>query len=151
MTILLIEDNPDDATLLQRALQRGGFRDELNVVRTAEEAVQYLQGLAPYSDRKQFPYPMFIILDLGLPGMSGLEFLAWLRQQKLLAATPVVVLTASPYASDVGKAYELGAKTFFTKPLSAADMDRILKLIVDYWSASRLPPTSPKEGEGPRV
>jgi CheY-like chemotaxis protein len=150
LTILLIEDSPDDAALLQRSLHRGGFRDELNVVRTAEEAIQYLQGTAQYSNRNVFPYPMFIILDLGLPGMSGLEFLAWLRQQKLLAPAPVIVLTASPYASDVGKAYELGAKTFFAKPLGGSDMDRILKLIVDYWSASRLPPGS-RPSEGPRV
>jgi CheY-like chemotaxis protein len=150
LTILLIEDSPDDASLLQRSLQRGGFRDELNVVRTAEEAMQYLQGTAAYSDRARFPYPMFIILDLGLPGMGGLDFLNWLRQQTLLAPTPVIVLTSSPYASDVGKAYELGAKTFFTKPLAGADLDRILKLIVDYWSASRLP-SGNKSREGPRV
>lgn len=140
LTILLIEDSPDDAALLQRSLQRGGFRDELHVVRTAEDAIQYLKGTAPYSDRTKYPYPMFIILDLGLPGMSGLEFLSWLRQQMLLALTPVVVLTTSPYASDVSKAYELGAKTFFAKPLASPDLERILKLIVDYWSASRLPP-----------
>ena len=140
MTILLIEDSPDDAALLQRSLQRGGFRDELCVVRTAEQAIDYLQGAAAFSDRSKFPYPMFIILDLGLPGMSGLDFLNWLRQQPLLVPTPVVVLTASPYVSDVGKAYELGAKTFFSKPLASADIDRILKLIVDYWSASSLPP-----------
>jgi len=112
--------------------------------------MEYLQGTAAYSDRAKYPYPMFIILDLGLPAMGGLDFLSWLRQQPLLMPTPVIVLTASPYAADVSKAYELGAKTFFAKPLAGADLDRILKLIVDYWSASRLP-SSDRPGEGRRI
>jgi CheY-like chemotaxis protein len=149
LTILLIEDNEDDAKLLARSLERSGFRDHLQVLSNAEAAIEYLKGTAGYSDRKEFPIPVFIILDLTLPGMSGLEFLTWTRENPLLAQMPVIVLSASPYDADVRKAYELGAKTFFTKPLAGEDLDTVVKLIVGYWSASRLPAAGqPSQGRG---
>jgi len=125
--ILIVEDDPVLADGLTRSLRQADFA--VDCVHDGDAADHTLTAQA---------YDL-VILDLGLPGMSGLEFLSWLRQQTLLAPTPVIVLTASPYASDVSKAYELGAKTFFAKPLASPDLDRILKLIVDYWSASRLP------------
>lgn len=149
LTILLIEDNPDDAKLLARSLERSGFRDHLQVVSSGEAAIEYLKGTAGYADRQAFPLPVFIILDLTLQGMSGLEFLTWTRDNPLLAQMPVIVLSASPYDMDVRKAYELGAKTFFTKPLAGQDLDAMVKLIVGYWSASRLPPGDrPSQGRG---
>jgi CheY-like chemotaxis protein len=130
LTILLIEDNADDVAMLVRAFKRSGFRQSLRAVSSAEEAIEYLSGTDRFANRHSFPLPVFIILDLTLRGMSGLEFLAWARQNPQSAQIPVVVLSASPYAKDVSKAYELGAKTFFTKPLADRDLDAMLKLFV---------------------
>jgi CheY-like chemotaxis protein len=133
LRILVIEDDESDALLLVHALNRAGC-STLPVLGRAEEAVRYLQGAGEYAARDRYPLPSLIILDLNLPGMSGLEFLPWLREQPLFSAIPVIVLSGSPFSHAVKRAYALGAKTFFTKPLDrACPKNRIFrhKLVVN--------------------
>ena len=134
LVIVVIEDDENDALLLVRGLRRAGVRD-IAVLSRAEEAVRYMTGEGEYSDRHKHPFPNLILLDLGLPGMSGLQFLAWLREQPLLSATPIIVLSGSPFSQDITQSYALGAKTFFTKPLDSADLDKLAEFIVRYWTS----------------
>jgi CheY-like chemotaxis protein len=145
LSILVIEDDESDALLLVHALDRAGC-SPLPVVGRAEEAVRYLQGAGQYSARDLYPLPALIVLDLSLPGMSGLEFLAWLREQPLLSAIPVIVLSGSAFLQDVTRAYALGAKTFFTKPLDS-ELDYLAHSIVRYWSASASRTDQQKPGD----
>jgi CheY-like chemotaxis protein len=145
LTILVIEDDDRDALLLVNALQGAGCAP-LPILSRAEEAVRYLQGAGEYSARDRHPLPSLIVLDLGLPGMSGLEFLGWLRQQPVLSAIPVIVLSGSVFSHAVKQAYALGAATFFTKPLGK-DLDSFADSIVRYWKASRSPGDGHRPGE----
>jgi CheY-like chemotaxis protein len=111
LNILIIEDNGDDVELLVRGLRRVGFTGKIGVQRDGAEAVAYLENL------KTKPRPDLILLDLTLPKKSGLEVLRWLKQHEELSRIPVFVLSSSPFEKSIKEAYQLGAKTFFLKPL----------------------------------
>jgi CheY-like chemotaxis protein len=122
-TVLLVEDRPDDVLLLQRILKRTDFGRIVQVVGTGEECIAYLDGREEYADRRTFPLPALIILDLKLPGISGFEVLTWMRQQHRFDRIQVVVLTGSPHSIDVYRAYELGANSFLAKPVDLARLE----------------------------
>jgi CheY-like chemotaxis protein len=137
--ILLMEDDEDDAWLLQRALTRVGLTN-FHVVRDGEDGLAYLTGCGKYSDRKRYPIPGFIITDLKMPLMSGLEVLQWLRADPDFRTLPTLVLTSSKAASDVATAYGFGANSYLVKPSSFDDLEKLGRLIRDYWERCELPP-----------
>jgi CheY-like chemotaxis protein len=115
-TILLTEDDSTDALLLRRALDTAGVVSRLEVVSTGEEAIAYLSGEGRYADRSLHPLPSLVLLDIRLPRMSGLEILAWIRQQAPFERLPVIMLTSSGQAADIKRAYETGASAYHEKP-----------------------------------
>jgi CheY-like chemotaxis protein len=84
-------------------------------------------------DREQHPLPALILLDLKLPGMSGLELLRWLRQQKNLRRIPVLVLTSETDPSYMEAAYDAGANSYLLKSPVPEEIDRVVTLITNYW------------------
>ena len=92
--MLLVEDDPNDILLIQRAFAKACLVNPLKVVRDGEEALNYLSGSGEFADRGRYPLPSLILLDLKLPRKSGLEILQWLRQQPALKHIPVIVLTS---------------------------------------------------------
>ncbi len=139
-TILLVEDNPDDALLIERVFRAIGIVKQLVVVTNGVEAIRYLKGEENYSDRAQYPVPCLILLDLEMPQLNGLEFLVWLRQRSGMKQLPVVVLTTSVFAATVRTAYLLGANSFLTKPVDFAEFKAAMRQMCDFWLGdSRLP------------
>src|SRR6266550_8874852 len=98
---LLVEDDPRDVTLVSMAFQDSSH--ELHVVCDGQHAIRYLSGTGIYSDRKQFPLPHVILLDLKMPRVNGFEFLKWLRHKSPgnLSLLPVVIISASGEPADV--------------------------------------------------
>lgn len=131
--VLLVEDDPDDVFFLQEAFKKAGVPDALRVVRDGEEAVAYLLGQAAYADRRRYPLPSLILLDLKLPRKSGLEVLEWRRRQSGLRRIPVIVLTSSQSDEDMDQAYELGANSYLVKPISSEAQLEMVKAIRLYW------------------
>jgi len=131
--ILLVEDSPDDALLIQRAFRKANLANPVELVRDGEEAVAYLSGKAPYDDRARFPLPVFMLLDLKLPRRSGLEVLAWVRQESVVKRLPVVVLTSSRESVDVNRAYDLGVNSYLTKPVGFEALLEMVKNVNLYW------------------
>ncbi len=131
--ILLVEDSPDDALLIQRAFRKANLANPVELVRDGEDAVTYLSGAAPYEDRERFPLPVFMLLDLKLPRRSGLEVLAWVREQPALRRLPVVVLTSSRESVDVNRAYDLGVNSYLTKPVGFEALIEMVKNVNLYW------------------
>lgn len=84
-------------------------------------------------DREQHPLPVLILLDLKLPGMSGLELLRWLRQQKDLRRIPVLVLTSETDHGYIKAAYDAGANSYLLKSPAPEEIDRVVNLISNYW------------------
>ena len=131
--MLLVEDDPNDILLIQRAFAKACLVNPLKVVRDGEEALNYLSGTGDFADRGRFPLPSLILLDLKLPRKSGLEILQWLRQQPPLKHIPVIVLTSSKESSDVSRAYDLGANSYLVKPVGFEGLLELVKSIGMYW------------------
>jgi CheY-like chemotaxis protein len=132
-TILLAEDREDDVVLVQRAFEKGRVLNPLFVVRDGQEAIDYLTGIFPFSDRVRFPMPALLLLDLKMPRADGFDVLRWLKTQPGLASLRVVVLTSSEDVRDVSKAYQLGANSFLVKPLDFHNTVAMVETITDFW------------------
>ncbi|MDY6795078.1 MAG: response regulator [Actinomycetota bacterium] len=131
--VLLVEDDPNDVLLIQRAFKNAEIVNPIHVVEDGEQALYYLSGEGGYSDRERFPMPLLILLDLKLPRKSGMEVLAWIRSQKSLKRLPVVVLTSSRENHDINRAYDIGANSYLVKPGAFEDLMEMMKAFNIYW------------------
>jgi len=141
--ILLVEDDPNDVLLLERAFQKAGLQNLLKFVRDGGQAIDYLSGRGIYEDRNQFPLPFLLLLDLKMPGTDGFEVLQWIRSQPELMRLLIVVLTSSNLQSDVDRAYELGANSYLVKPVGFEEMVNLIKRFEIYWTEINRTPSAP--------
>jgi CheY-like chemotaxis protein len=137
--ILMVEDEAHDVEFLRRAFTRVGIGNPLRAVANGEEAVRYLQGEAAYGDRATFPLPRLLVTDLKMPQMGGLELLQWIQRHPAFRLMPAIVYTSSTSQADVDAAYAAGASGYMVKPVSLAELERMVKIIADYWRLTRLP------------
>lgn len=131
--ILLVEDDPNDVLLIRRAFTKARLANPVQSVEDGDQAVSYLAGAGPYADRQSYPLPVVVLLDLKLPRRSGLDVLAWLRQQEGLRRLPVVVLTSSRESADVNRAYDLGANSYLVKPVTFDALLELVQTLQLYW------------------
>ena len=131
--ILLVEDNPADLLLIEQAFARLEVPARVMRVKDGEAALKYLSGLKPYSNRKHFPLPKLVLLDLRLPVFDGFHVLEWIRTEPFLRRTPVIILTASCNPEEMKRAYAFGASSFITKSSTLSKLAADLKLALDYW------------------
>ena len=115
-TILLVEDNAEDAFLLRRALRLEKVECGLQVAEDGQEAIEYLGGSGKYADRATYPFPHLVLLDLKLPYVHGFEVLAWVATQPACKDLKIIILTSSGEDRDRDKASQFGIKSYFTKP-----------------------------------
>ena len=138
--VLLAEDNDDELMLFKRAYNRAKINNPLQIVSTGEQVIAYLKGKGEFSDRKKYPLPVLLLLDLKLPGKDGFQVLRWVREQPAIKRLRVIVLTNSNELRAVTTAYELGANSFITKSPNANEFIEQLKDVKNYWlNASRAP------------
>jgi len=141
--ILLVEDNPADIKITERALRESGFPVELLVVRDGEEALEYLMRQGAYAANSGWRNPDLILLDLNLPRLTGREVLERIRATPNLKAVPVIVLTTSRRQEDVQEMYSAGANTYIEKPQNFQKFVQVLQTIQRYWlDMALLPPAS---------
>jgi two-component system, response regulator len=114
--ILLAEDEESDVLWFRRALKKAGIAQPLVSVPNGRDAMRYLLGHEPFTDRSQNPLPALIVLDLKMPIADGFDVLRWLQTRAELQHVPAVVLTSSNQSSDRARALELGACGYFIKP-----------------------------------
>ena len=132
--VLLVEDDPADVRLLQRAFEKSDSDIDLFRVSNGDDAVAYLGGTEPYNDREKYPLPALVLLDIKLPRRTGLEVLQWLRAQKSNARRiPVIMLTSSRHMLDVNRAYDLGANSYVGKPETQAELNELVAILKRYW------------------
>lgn len=138
-TVLIIEDEEHDVDFLKRAFQRAGIVNPIQIAVNGEQAIAYLTGEGAYADREKYPYPRLIISDLKMPQMGGLELLRWIHANPRYRIVPTIVLTSSTSGADVEAAFASGASAYFVKPVGFGDLERLAKVIWDYWRLSLLP------------
>lgn len=132
-TILLVEDNPDDAELIRYAFAKAGIANPLVSVDDGEAALAYLSGAEPYADRRRHPLPALVLLDLKLPRCSGFDVLKSAKCNPPGLFIPFVVLTSSEQQVDVERAYSLGASSYLLKPVGTSALLGMVQTLNAYW------------------
>ena len=118
--ILLVDDDEADLFFLSKALRRFSPDVLIACVSDGQQAIDYLVGQGKYTDRKAWPFPMHMFLDLKMPLVSGLEVLRWLRHQPPeIGQLPVTVFSGSELTADVEQVRALGAE-YIVKPVGNA-------------------------------
>ena len=131
--ILVVEDNPDHLELTVLTLEEQGMAAKIVVARDGAEALDFLFGQGIHAGRDVQHQPTFILLDMKLPKLSGLDVLRSLRANPLTALVPVVMLTSSSEQSDIVACYESGANSFVRKPVDFVDFTEKLNRLQAYW------------------
>ena len=131
--ILVAEDDPTDAYFFERAFRRAGLPVTLHFVRDGQEAIDYLQGEGQFADRTRHPLPQLLLLDLKMPRKDGREALSELKADPRLRSIPIVVLTTSTAADDVGYCYAMGVNSYVTKPATFRGLVELMETLGKYW------------------
>lgn len=126
-TILLADDSEDDQKLFLRILREAGVDNPVSIVQDGDEVLAYLKGEGAFADRKEYPLPCALFLDLRMRRMDGWEVLRWLRTQEDFQKMLVFVLTVLDEPKAAIEAYRLGANSFLIKPFSERDVKNFLK------------------------
>ncbi|HUJ58170.1 MAG TPA: response regulator [Kofleriaceae bacterium] len=132
-TILLVEDNPDDAELTIRAFEKHKIANRVIHVEDGAEALDYLFATGTYAGRDPGASPTVVLLDLKLPKVSGLDVLKRMRADDRTKRLPVVVLTSSNEEADMLSSYNLGANSFVRKPVDFAQFVEAARQLGMYW------------------
>lgn len=138
-TILLVEDNIQDEMLILRVLRKNNLANEITVVRDGQQALDYLFVEGEFAQRADPQLPSVVLLDIGLPRVSGLEVLERLRADARTHLLPVVILTSSDEERDRLQSYENGANSFVIKPLDFGAFTETVARLGVYWLAVNAP------------
>ena len=138
MDILLVEDNADHADLTRRALRNGGGH-RVEWVKDGQEALDFLHRQGPWASYSGGP-PSMILLDIGLPKVSGHEVLRSVKSDERLRCIPVIMLSTSGDPDDVARSYHGGANSYVIKALNFTDFVGRVKAIKDYWANTNVFP-----------
>ena len=129
--ILCVEDDEDEAYMLRYAFREVGVEQPVHFVADGQQAIAYLHG-ATVSPSSAL-LPCLVLLDLNLPGKSGLEVLAWIRAQPALTTLVVIVYSSSDDPRDLARAYRLRANAFVSKPPDLAERLEFVRLLKGWW------------------
>jgi putative two-component system response regulator len=132
-TLLVIEDAADGAALIRVAARKAYPLLDVQVAGDGAEGIAYLAAEPPFQHRWAHPVPALVILDLIMPKVDGFAVLEWVRQHRLLAPMPVVVLTASNAPNAEARARDLGAADFFRKPAGVDALAGVVGQLVTRW------------------
>lgn len=131
--ILLIEDNPSDVGLTERALKKGNISNALVVAGDGQEGLDYLRGEGRHAGRAGAAMPALVLLDLKLPRLDGLEVLRRIRAEPRTRRVPVVILTSSAEERDVAAGYDLGVNSYIHKPVDFHQFADVIRQLGLYW------------------
>jgi len=132
-TILYVEDNPLDVELTMEAFKEKKVANKVVVANDGVEALEYLRLEGRFKDRKP-GNPGFILLDLKMPRMDGLEFLAIIKKEAEFKRIPVIMLTSSREEKDLIRGYDLGVNAYVVKPVDFLALTEVVKQIEAFWA-----------------
>ena len=134
--ILLVEDDEDQVILAMRALRKHGIVaevDEVAVAESGQEALDFLFGEGVHAERDASVAPEFILLDINLNGMDGLQVLERLREDERTQLLPVILFSSSREHEDVVAGYRLGANSYVAKPANFEKFSEAMRYLGWYW------------------
>ncbi|MCL4464495.1 MAG: response regulator [Chloroflexi bacterium] len=131
--ILLVEDNPVDVSITQRAFKKANILNRVVVMQDGVEALDYSFGGGVYAGRELDDQPILILLDLKLPRVDGLEVPRRIRADERTKLLPAVILTSSREEADVVAGYSLGANSYVRKPVNSEEFAEAVRQLGLYW------------------
>ena len=137
-TILVVDDSQNDLILMREAFKNTKF-NSLQEIHNGQEMIAFLEGAGSYSDRKAFPLPTVVLLDLNMPKKNGFEVLAWVRAHPEFKRLAVIILTASTRDEDVERAYDLGATGYLVKPSNLNTLTTMMRCLCDWIQINHFP------------
>ncbi len=137
--ILLVEDNLDDIALVTEALKKNKLVNKIVSARHGGEALDYLYRRGPFAGREGED-PIFIMLDLKMPKVNGLEVLGQVKADPRLKLIPIVMLTSSSEESDLMESYRLGVNSYAVKPVGFTRFVEAIRQLGLYWAVMNEPP-----------
>ena len=125
--VLMVEDSPNDAELISRALSKLNIANKIYWVKDGEEALEFVFCTGRYASRNAAINPLkVILLDLKLPKVNGLEVLTKIKADEHTKTIPVVVVTSSQEDNDLKESYKRGANSYIVKPIEAGNFIKAL-------------------------
>ena len=137
--ILIVDDSDDDVELFRLGLSELHLANPVEVCRDGVEALDYLMRRGAWAQRTG-PQPLFMLLDIKMPRMDGLEVLRELRGDPALRALPIVMLTSSREQRDIIESYELGVNGYVVKPVAMAEFIQAIQRVGLFWALLNEPP-----------
>jgi two-component system, response regulator len=131
-SILLVDDSPNDVTLIKAALEDSNLGNDIVVAEDGEEALDFLYKRGKYANYSG-GIPIFILLDIKMPLMDGIEVLKIIRSDEALNKIPIIMLTSSRDSHDLQECYNNGANSFVVKPVNINDFIGVVKKLGQYW------------------
>ena len=131
LVILLVEDDSADQKLIKTSLENQKVANDLHIVNSGEEGMDFLHRRGNYSSGTL--HPDLILLDLNMPGMGGKEFLRQIKSDEHLKEIPVVILTTSDSEKDIIDSYKLQASGYVRKPVTLTEFKEVMETIGEYW------------------
>lgn len=115
VTILLIEDDPGHARLIEKNLRRARVSNDITIKTDGQQALEYLFFSA--DERTPVEAPLLVLLDLNLPMLDGYQVLERIKTDRRTRHIPVIILTTTDDASEINRCYDLGCSVYITKPV----------------------------------
>ncbi len=139
--VLLVEDNPNDAELAIRGLNKNNLVNNLLHVKDGEEALDFIFATGKFAGKRDVShFPKVVLLDIQMPKVNGIEVLRKIKSDPSTKSIPVVVLTSSKEDPDIEKCYELGANSYIVKPVNFEAFAEAIKNLGFYWLFLNQPP-----------
>ena len=138
--VLLVEDNIMDIELTLDAFRQAKLLNKIQVMQNGQDALDYLFGRGKFADRKEYPMPDLVLLDLKMPGIDGFEVLRQIKSTPILKRLPVIILSSSKEEGDRELTYDNGANSYLVKPVSFSGFLEVVQKIGDYWLTLNINP-----------
>lgn len=129
-TVFVIEDNPADVRLVEQGIKEAGVELDPQIINSGQRAVERLTEIDSASAQAQ---PDLVLLDLNLPGKSGHEVLAVVRNETAFPDVPVVVVSSSENSADISRVYDAAANAYVTKPVDPDEYIQMVGAVIDFW------------------
>ena len=142
--LLLVDDSEDELVLMQMGLKRAGVVVPQVVAHSGDEALDYLFARGPHAGRDTSVRPRLVLMDLHMPGKSGVDVLREIRANPATADLRVVIFSSSDDPAEMIDAHAKGANSYLCKPLSVTGMQHTIKQIRKHWLDVDLPAVTEK-------